>query len=186
VTIGDVLFKHSDGTTLELTVPEVHQTGVKIVCNPFFLRFWPQHPDNLTLMPSISACNLPREHSWRRMLLTSPSVTSLRMKIGCVHSPPLYLSISLSPSLRRHSHNLCQILTSSQERRIRGPPKPQVRRARHQPRTHGRDAWPRCGHDRTASQKARVSLDAAVRLCFLGAFDRCCRAAAGGSRGEES
>lgn len=76
---GLYLFFDSDGTTNELSVTEVQQKGVDIICNPFLTRFWPHIEQNMTLIPVKFACTFPRTHSWRRMLLTSPPITSLSM-----------------------------------------------------------------------------------------------------------
>jgi hypothetical protein len=81
---GLYLFKTSDGTTQELSAEEVQQAGVEIICNPFMTRFWPQNLENMTLIPVKYACTFPRAHSWRRMLLTSPPITSLSMSLWSV------------------------------------------------------------------------------------------------------
>jgi hypothetical protein len=85
---GPFLLTTSDGLKKEFAADEVRQMGVQIICNPFLLRLWPQHPDNMILLPVKFACNFPREHSWRRMQITSPSMTSLSMTIWCVQ--PLF------------------------------------------------------------------------------------------------
>lgn len=61
---------------------------VQIICNPFLTKFWPQNPTNMTLLPENFACDLPREHSWRRMQLTSPPVLCVGMNLWCV---PIFL-----------------------------------------------------------------------------------------------
>ena len=70
--------------TEELSVAAVHQQGTSIVLNPFLTRLWPQHPENMTLLPAMLAFPRPRTDSWRRMQLTSPPVTSLSMSLWCV------------------------------------------------------------------------------------------------------
>ena len=82
-----------DGTKEQLTAEEVKQMGVQIICNPFLLRFWLQHPDNMTLLTVNFACNFPHQHSWCRMQTTSPPTTSLSISLWCVREP-LCLSAS--------------------------------------------------------------------------------------------
>jgi hypothetical protein len=57
---GLFLLTTPDGTKKELAAPEVHGLGVQIICNPFLLLLWPQHPDNMTLLPVKFACDFPR------------------------------------------------------------------------------------------------------------------------------
>jgi hypothetical protein len=83
---GRYLLKTSDGTTQELSAEELQQQGVDIICNPFLLRLWLQNPENMTLIPIKFACTFPREQSWRRMLLTSPPITSLSMTLWYTRS----------------------------------------------------------------------------------------------------
>ena len=75
------LITTSDGTQKELPAADVQALGVQIICNPFLVRLWPQNPENMTLIPVTFACNFPREHSWRRMQITSPPITSLSMNL---------------------------------------------------------------------------------------------------------
>jgi hypothetical protein len=69
---GVYLLTTSDGTKNEFSASEVQQKGVQIIYNPFLTELWPQHPDNMTLLPVMAARNFPRAHLWRRMQLTSP------------------------------------------------------------------------------------------------------------------
>jgi len=68
----------------ELSATSVQQAGTPIIMNPFLTRLWPQHPENMTLLPAQLASQRPRTDSWRRMQLTSPPVTSLSMSLWCV------------------------------------------------------------------------------------------------------
>lgn len=83
------LLKTSDGTTKELSAAELKKNGVKIICNPFLTRLWPQNRENMTLDPAKFAREFPRAYSWRRMFITSPSVTSLSMSLWCDDASPL-------------------------------------------------------------------------------------------------
>jgi hypothetical protein len=103
---GLFLITSSDGTKKQLSAEEVREMGLQIICNPFLLRLWLQHPDNMTLLPIKFACNFPRQHSWRRMQvmlsikpiyssairpsltpsqITPPPTASLSMTIWSVH-----------------------------------------------------------------------------------------------------
>ena len=168
---GLFLVTTSDGTKKKLPAEEVQQMGVQIICNPFLLRLWPQHPDYMTLLPAKFACNFSREHSWRRMQIPSPPTTSLSMTIWCVHTPRSSLHFRSSPLTRSQVHKAEQrrLLTPAFDRR----------------RALGGDARPLRRHARRSAQEPRVSLDAAARLRSLAAFCRChCVAARRRRQGE--
>ena len=74
--------------TKELSVAFLHQQGTNIVLNPFLTRLWPQHPENMTLLPAMLAPARLRTDSWRRMQLTSPPVTSLSTSLWCEAAHP--------------------------------------------------------------------------------------------------
>lgn len=124
------LFTDSDGTTKELSVTEVQQKGVDIICNPFLTRFWPQNEENMTLIPVKFACNFPRVRSWRRMQLTSPPITSLSMTLW-------YTLLSSNPNVYCNRSTDTFIPQVHQTRRLRLPDA-----AVHQPRAYRRDARP--------------------------------------------
>jgi len=69
------------GASEELSATSVQQTGTNIVMNPFLTSLWPQHPENMTLLPRMLAPERPRIDSWRHMQLTSPPVTSLSLSL---------------------------------------------------------------------------------------------------------
>jgi hypothetical protein len=122
------LFTTSTGTTEELSTAEVSQKRLEVICNPFLAEFWPQDPENMTLLPVKDACNLPRTHSWRRMQLTSPPIKSLSMNLWYI--PPFEPSL---PNIQ-----VCKSLTPPQVHQTR-----QLRLttpAIHRPRAHGRDS----------------------------------------------
>jgi hypothetical protein len=93
---GLYLVSSADGTDKELSAPEVQQMGVQIICNPFLTSLWAQDAENMTLIPDKTACNLPQEHSWRRMQITSPPITSVSMNLWSVY---VFLLTPLSVSL---------------------------------------------------------------------------------------
>lgn len=79
------------GASEGLSATSVQQTGTNTVMNPFLTSLWPQHPENMTLLPRMLAPQRPRTDSWRRMQLTSPPVTSLSMSLWCAYpyDPPV-------------------------------------------------------------------------------------------------
>ena len=82
---GNILYQFPTANvateTEELSVAAVHHKGTSIVLNPFLTRLWPQHPENMTLLPRMLAPERPRIDSWRHMQLTSPPVTSLSLSL---------------------------------------------------------------------------------------------------------
>ena len=79
-----LLLTPTEGASEELSATSVQQADTPIIMNPFLTRLWPQHPENMTLLPAQLASQRPRTDSWRRMQLTSPPVTSLSMSLWCV------------------------------------------------------------------------------------------------------
>jgi hypothetical protein len=154
---GLCLSTTSEGTMTELSAAEAEQKGVTIIYNPFLTKFWAQNPENMTLLPDKKPCNSPRAHSWRRMQLTSPPITTLSISLWYI--PPFE-----SPSLNPH----CNPLTPPQVHQTR-----QLRLATpafHRSRAHGRDSPALCRHARCAASQAGVLLDAAVRVSELAAL----------------
>jgi hypothetical protein len=138
--------------------------GVQIICNPFLTKFWPQNPTNMTLLPGRFACDLPREHSWRRMQLTSPPVLCVGMNLWCVAvSFFRHVSGHIPFRLTYHSGSLTDTYVRTQVYKWQGRRQPTL--ALHRPRALGRDARPLRRHARRAAQEAEVALDVSARPC---------------------
>jgi len=151
----------ANGASEELPATSVQQTGTAIIMNPFLTRLWPQHPENMTLLPALLASSRPRTDSWRRMHLTSPPVTSLSMSLWYVTANPY------NPPVSPHNK-----LTNSRFHQVH-----QKQRARqsapsvHRPRAQRRDLRASCRYARRAAKEAGVPLDDAARGSFVGALN---------------
>jgi hypothetical protein len=61
-----------DGNTAEKTCKQFELESIPIILNPFFTKFWPQDPTNMTNSPIITIKAKEHAASWRRMQLTCP------------------------------------------------------------------------------------------------------------------